>query len=142
LRRIIVFILLALVVSGSPLQIERAIYSKIFHTLLPNKGTITVYSDRPREMKEIFRNSTTIRVTDTPQQADLWLLYDRLPESSFRRPVVFARYVLFSRYRAKVAGAFYWQKGRPNVVLCREWFEGHRMALPGELRDYMEQCGR
>ena len=114
--------------------IEKNIYETIFLALVdvekPNvysEDTIESLGLRPALFTQVY----------TCSQADIVVMTkSTLGKKCQNKVVVGARY----RHLKKpfVYGAFFWQKGRPNILFKRTKLEEHNIVLTSKLIDYME----
>ena len=134
LKKLLLSLLLMSLLFADDVEIEKNIYETIFLALVetekPNvysKDTIESLGLRPALFTQVYKCS----------QADIVVMTkSSIPKSCQDKVVVGTRY----RHLRKpyVYGAFFWQKGRPNILFKRTKLEEHNIVLTSKLIDYME----
>jgi len=101
-------------------------YHQIFSGLLP-KAQLNVYVN-DKEYRDVFVYSKRISLVKDPKKADIILvtnestLYSilmskRLHNIGYEKPVLFATNYRFLDKSEDIVGAFYWRKGRSQLLL-------------------------
>ena len=123
--------------SGDNFLIEKKIMIKIAHAVVPHKRVIKVCLRDTKLPADIYKKNFII-VQDC-KMADLIILgkYNDQNYSSKNKPIIVLDYNLLKRYPDAV-GAFYWQKGRPNVVMIAPRIKKMGIKLPVEFKGYVE----
>jgi len=133
--------LLSLLLSATPEHIKAKIVEKIAISLL-GVDVVFIYTDDP-EFKDIFEDKENIIETDSCSDADL-ILSKRLEEYRSVCPPDRLRLYFATDYLDYVknvdvaVGAFFWQKGRPNLILNAKKLEELDIELPSEFDNYIE----
>jgi len=120
-------------------------YHKLFFTLSP-KAIVSVYVDDD-EYRKIFSFSKSIQLINKPENADIALITN---EIAFRRvlrqrrniqigkkPILFATDYRFLKRSDDIIGAFYWRKGRSQLLFIKNRLDEHHITLPKEYEDFL-----
>ena len=116
------------------IEIEKNIYETIFLALVEVEKP-SVYSED--NIQSLGLRPALFTQVYTCTAADIVVMTkSTLPKSCQDKVVVGTRY----RHLRKpyVFGAFFWQKGRPNILFKRAKLEEKGIILKSELVDYME----
>lgn len=89
-------------------------------------------------IEHLSKNKDIITV-ETCEEADIVILHsvDDL-SSSCAKKIVFTDYYKTYLNNEDVVGAFFWQKGRPNIVFRREVLEEKSIILSSTFNKYIE----
>lgn len=131
----LLLILLTLTFSfADDISIEKKIYETFFAELSPREKPY-VYVDTPIASLEL--KSDKFILTDSCKKADIAIMTQSDLPYDCRKKVVFG-----TRYRhlkkKYVVGAFFWQKGRPNIVFQRTKLRRKNIELSPSLQEYAE----
>jgi len=116
------------------------IYDKIFTSMFHGDSAIYVYTPN-NEYKNLFDNSSYIKPIKDLFKADIAFVTtkDELSNVLKKNPkiAVFTtnRHLLYD-YQA-VVGAFYWTKGRKQLIFIKDRLDKHHLKLPKEYEKYM-----
>lgn len=114
--------------------VEKRIYESIFKELsvqqLPK-----VYTDDKIESLSLY--SEHYERVDSCAKADIVIMTTTDISSECQNKIVFG-----TRYRhlkqPYVTGAFFWQKGRPNIVFKEDQLHKHEITLSASMNEYVE----
>ena len=86
-----------------------------------------------------LQGTKDITAVYTCEEADIVILstMEQLPEACQNKLLFTSRYKIFSK-TPEVIGAFFWQKGRPNIIFRRESLEKHHITLDSTFDKYIE----
>jgi len=115
-------------------RIEYKIIQKIAHALT-SKKTISIYTDVPKYLKH--KKIDGITFTNNCQHADIALLR-HFSQSCTTKPVIVLDYMLLKK-QPNALGAFYWQKGRPNITFLEKHLQRNHIKLPKEFDIFIEE---
>jgi hypothetical protein len=107
-------------------------------TSLYNGNNVKAWGDTPAQCEIISHSRKMVAVT-TPASADFLLLSRTVPTGLKPQQVIFATDYDLLYHDENVIGAFYWQKGRPNLVFIRNRLERHSLSLAHEFDKYIEE---
>ncbi|WP_457600641.1 hypothetical protein [Hydrogenivirga sp.] len=129
-------------VSG-PQELEVRIIEKLFQDLL-GKDEVKVFvvgDKRERYVNNIRKFSHELKVSPSCDDADIVLIAGSYREGVSARC---KNKPFFSTRREHAfsirncLGAFYWKKGRPNILLIKERLEERGIKLPPEYKKFIE----
>jgi hypothetical protein len=143
-----IIILLILFYSGLH-ALERESTLKMYHGIfsaLSSKAMISVYTD-DQEYKKVFATSKRIVLSKKPEESDITLITNR---SSLRRmlkrnrvnyntekPILFVTDYHFLKDSEDIVGAFYWRKGRSQLLFIKKRLEQQDIRLPEAYQNFM-----
>jgi hypothetical protein len=133
-------LLLSLVCSmlySSETVIAAKIIDKTVTELFPGKKTLKSWGSTPYH-KDIISKATHLVETKTANEADFCLVGEKIPESIDKDRIIFTTDIDLFYDDKRVIGAFYWQKGRPNLIFLRKRLEAYNLPISSELQDYIE----
>jgi len=143
-----IFILLILL-YGHLYALERESTLKIYHQIfsaLVSAPTISVYTN-DKEYREIFTHSKRLVLTTDPNISDIVLITNRptlfklMREQQWmqkkeEKPVLFVTDYRLLKYSFDIVGAFYWKKGRSQLLFIRNRLNEHGITLPEEYENF------
>lgn len=143
-----IFILLILL-YGHLYALERESTLKVYHEIfaaLVSKPTITVYTD-DKEYRKIFVTSKRMVLSGKPEKSDIILITNRstlfkiMRESQWavekgEKPILFVTDYRLLKHSLDVVGAFYWKKGRSQLLFIKNRLDAYHIALPKEYEDF------
>lgn len=122
-------------------------YHQIFSSLV-HKPSIRVYTD-DKEYQEIFVHSKRLVLTDDPEASDIVLITNRpalfkiMKEQKWisdkeneEKPILFVTDYRLLKYSFDIVGAFYWKKGRSQLLFIKNRLDAHHIDLPSEYQDF------
>ncbi len=123
--------------SGEEIKkVESIIISQISSTLTGKQYRIKVFATD--NMKYIFKYSKILIPNYECDKADIVVAGDQLKNKSCEKKVmIVTKYYLIRKYENAVA-AFYWYKGRPNVVFIKERLKKFGIKLPAKYKKYID----
>ncbi len=137
----LIFILLTLSFAESPDSVKAKIIGKVATSLL-DVGVVFIYTDDPA-YENIFEKEENLIETKSCRDADM-VLSSRLEEyrstcpSTAQRLYFATSYSDYMKNRDAAVGAFFWQKGRPNLILSEKKLKELKIRLPSEFDNYIE----
>lgn len=129
---------------------ERESTLKMYHGIfaaLSQKTSINVYT-KDNEFRKVFRHSKRIFLSNKPEEADIVLITDErtleyiLHSSNVnadgnRKPIIFVTNYHFLKISQDIVGAFYWRKGRSQLLFIGKRLKEHNITLPQEYQNFM-----
>ncbi len=85
-----------------------------------------------------IKNSLILKRVDKCEEADIILVKNAYELSCKNNPLIFATSYLGFKNTPSVLGAFYYQKGRPNLILKEEKLKLRNIKLSKEFDRYIE----
>lgn len=121
-------------------------YHHLFHALYDSKN-ISVYSN-DAEYNEVFSHSTEIKLVSSPYAADFVLITKKsalpkvLAKGKLREHIPSDTIVFVTDYRLlkaskDIVGAFYWKKGRSQLLFIKNRLNAKHISLPNEYNKYI-----
>lgn len=111
-------------------KIYDSILTKVFKT-----SSVSVYCDA-KEYTEILFRSKHIRIVDSPENADI-ILQTKFDSRFNPNQVIFTNKYAILEKNPHAIGAFYWSKGRPQIVFIRQRLEKKGIDIHNELKKYV-----
>jgi len=127
--------------KGSTLKMYHGIFSA-----LSTKNTIFVYTT-DKEYIEVFSHSKRIFLTNELEEADIALITDKRSLKSIvyrlnvdrkesKKPILFVTDYRFLKMSDDIVGAFYWRKGRSQLLFIKKRLKEHNIRLPEAYQNY------
>lgn len=135
---VIIFSTVLLFAGSGDSKLKIEILKKVVTGIQYNE-TMKIWSDDPKIMAA-FHSAKQFNVAGRCEEADIIILKDKenLPEVCLRANVFVLNYKLLNDI-PKSFGAFFWKKGRPNIVLIEPRVKKCDIALSEELLAYVEE---
>lgn len=134
MKKLLLLLLLFSYSFSDELSIEKSIYESIF-TSLSKSENISVYSDS--SIESLALETDKFSIVDNCKDATIVVMTKSELALECQDKIVFA-----TRYRhlkqAYVVGAFFWQKGRPNIVFLQERIDEKGIVLSPSLEQFVE----
>lgn len=122
------------------------IYQGIFHAL-SSKTSVNVYV-KDKEYRDVFLHSKRIFLSDTLEESDMALVTEErtlkdilYAENTNRdldkKPIIFVTNYHFLKISEQIVGAFYWRKGRSQLLFIKNRLKQHNITLPEEYQSFM-----
>jgi len=141
-------LLLLILIYGQLFALERESTLKMYHGIfsaLSSKTTIFVYTN-DKEYRDVFKYSKRIFLTDELKEADVVLITDgrslkrivyrlKVNTNVSKKPILFVTDYHFLEQFDDIVGAFYWRKGRSQLLFIKKRLDAQNITLP---RDYQK----
>lgn len=135
---------------GPLYALERESTLKMYHgifTALSSKTPINVYTN-DKEYRDVFLHSKKIVLTNILEVSDIALvtdertlkniLYTKYSNRNFdKKPIIFVTNYQFLKISEEIVGAFYWRKGRSQLLFIKNRLRQHNITLPKEYQSFM-----
>lgn len=135
----VLFILLinsALCAEISKTNMETQIIERIATSLFP-KQKIAAWGETA-DQKNMIRQSEKIEESANASRADLIVVSKNIPQNLPKDTVVITTEYTLLKKDERVIGAFFWQKGRPNLLFVRGRMQKANVNLGHEFDKYIE----
>jgi len=134
---LVLLLALSLLSSDSSLDLEVKILEKIISEVSLNKEKI-IWSDNKKICKAIEKKGL-IKTTPECNKATIVVLKDikNLPQECANSVIFVLDYELLSKI-PKSFGAFFWKKGRPNIVILKSRLKSLFIQVSNDLDPYLE----
>jgi hypothetical protein len=121
-------------------------YHGIF-SALSLKTSINVYT-KDKEYRDVFKHSKRIVLSDTPEESDIVLITEERTLNDIlitmnknldpgKKPIIFVTNYHFIKMSDDIVGAFYWRKGRSQLLFIKKRLKQHDITLPKEYQSFM-----
>ena len=108
---------------------------------------INVYTN-DKEYKKVFVTSKRIVLFDDPAKSDIILITNRSALTRImkekqravekdKRPILFVTDYRLLKNSFDIVGAFYWRKGRSQLLFIKDRLNEYNITLPKEYEDFM-----
>jgi len=117
------------------------LYHHLFHSMIQHE-TIKFYTQN-REYATVFAHAEHFVLVDKAEDADIVLLTSKKEIEKLKNTILPKNTILFTTsYRLlktndDIVGAFYWRKGRSQLLFIRERLEKKNIHLPQSYRKYI-----
>jgi len=130
--------------------LERKSTLKMYHgifTALSSETSINVYTE-DKEYREVFGYSKRIFLSDKPEASDIVLITEEraldnilytisVNTNGVKKPIIFVTNYHFLKISDDIVGAFYWRKGRSQLLFIKNRLKQHDITLPKEYQNFM-----
>ena len=143
-----IIILIILFYSGL-YALERESTLKMYHGIfsaLSSKTMTSVYTT-DKEYRKVFTTSKRIFLAKKPEESDIILITNRSTlqnilmrrkvNNSAQKPILFVTDYHFLKDSEDVVGAFYWRKGRSQLLFIKKRLEQQGIQLPKAYQNFM-----
>ena len=144
-----IFILLILL-YGHLYALERESTLKVYHEIfasLVSKPTIHVYTN-DSEYKKVFAASKRMVLSKVPGKSDIILitnktaLFEIIREGQGvvkqdKKPILFVTDYRLLKHSFDIVGAFYWRKGRSQLLFIKNRLDAYNITLSEEYADFL-----
>lgn len=118
------------------INVETQIIERIVTSLFPNKK-ITAWGETT-DQKNSIRESKKIEEAVNSSNADLIIVSKNIPQNLSSNSVIITTEYALLKKDERIIGAFFWQKGRPNLLFLRPRMEKANVNLGHEFNKYIE----
>lgn len=147
MKKILILLILQ---YGHLYALERESTLKVYHGIfaaLSPKALITVYTN-DKEYRDVFIHSKRIFLSDIPESADIVLITDERTLNNVlyrskvntyvgKKPILFVTNYHFLQKSDDILGAFYWRKGRSQLLFIKKRLKQNDITLPKEYQSFM-----
>lgn len=100
-----------------------------------------------QEYRKVFSTSKRIFLVNKPEKSDIILITNRLTlqyimrenrlNQNAKKPILFVTDYRFLKDAKDAVGAFYWRKGRSQLLFIEKRLKQHGIQLPKAYQNYM-----
>ena len=112
--------MMTLSLNATKIDVATKIMERV-STVLIQKERINIWTNDEKQ-KNIISQSDRLVLVDSCKEAD-------------NKLIIVTRYRLLKSYQNAV-GAFYWSKGRPQLLFISDQLKVHKISLPDNLKKY------
>lgn len=149
MKKIVTIFLLAIIgiltlEASDVARLKAEIVKNMAALLMPGHRGHRIYVDESCKRVE-FSVEMIGTVVTNPEAADIVIVcdldhsrigYRTLAEKE--KALIFLSYRDYLRHKDVAAGAFFWQKGRPNIILNARYLKKHDIKVPESYKMYVE----
>ncbi len=108
-------------------------------TIFINKKIIKIYIADP-SFADIFKKNAKFKKVEAPKNADIILTKDssKYKNINLSACIISTNYRDYSHFTDIDCGAFFWQKGRPNLILNASIIKERKIKIPKQYNRYTE----
>lgn len=117
-------------------SIETKIIEKIAASLFPGQR-ITAWGETT-DQKNMIKQSTKLNAVENSNDAQFIIVAKRIPQNFSNSSVLITTEYSLLKKEERIVGAFFWQKGRPNVLFLRGRMQKANLKLGHEFDKYIE----
>lgn len=141
MKAIVITLILAFSLFAS--DNKDVIRAQIIEKIISNisiQDVITVWSDN-KELIATFRKSSNIITTDDCDKANIVVVEDakNMEDKNCKNKPIFVLNYNLLKELPESFGAFFWKKGRPNIVIIKPRTLSHGIRVEKELEAYVEE---
>ena len=115
--------------------LEIEIVSKIISSITHGINQKVCLYNFNKEDEIAYKKFSSFKITNC-KKANILLIKDVEEKLKFEKPALALDYLSFKNCENCI-GAFYWRKGRPQIILIRERLKKFNIKVKGELRRYI-----
>ena len=135
-KLIIILIFSFTTLFASEINTASKIMEKISSALI-QKSEISIFTNDSKNIK-ILESSKKLKNVLSCEESDLVLTKTKINSFCKKKVLVFATNYLAFVKSPDAIGAFFYQKGRPNIIFREENLKKHNIILPKEFEKYIE----
>lgn len=135
---------------GHLYALERKSTLKMYHGIfsaLSSKQTIKVYT-KDKEYRDVFRHSKRIFLSNKLEESDIVLITENRTLNNvlyrmdankglYKKPIIFVTNYKFLKVSDEIVGAFYWRKGRSQLLFIKKRLKQNNITLPKQYQNFM-----
>ena len=135
---------------GELYALERESTLKMYHGIfsaLSLDKPVTIYVN-DKEYRYVFKYSKKISLTTRPEDSDIVLVTDQSTLKSVieklntnqrrnKMPIIFVTKYQLLKLSEDIVGAFYWRKGRSQLLFIKKRLDRYNIKLPREYQNFM-----
>lgn len=127
--------MMTLSLNATKIDVATKIMERV-STVLIQKERINIWTNDEKQ-KNIISQSDRLVLVDSCKEADILIFskVEDIPKGCNNKLIIVTRYRLLKSYQNAV-GAFYWSKGRPQLLFISDQLKVHKISLPDNLKKY------
>ena len=147
MRKILILLIL---LYGHLYAMDRESTLKMYHSIfaaLSPKASIAVYT-KDQEYRDVFSHSKRLFLSDKLEEADIVLVTEesrlnnvlykiQANTNDSKKPIIFVTNYHFLKMSDHIVGAFYWKKGRSQLLFIKKRLKQYDITLPKEYQSFM-----
>ena len=136
-RFVLIFLIFNISIFASLVETQKDIYKTILYAIFPQKNTIKIWVD-DKKLANLLNHMKRVKIIDEYNKADILILKNRDDIDPKDKRIFVDGYRMFKKYKNVALGGFYWQKGRPNVILLKKNLNRFAITLPKSFETFIE----
>lgn len=138
IKVITMFLALSLMLNASQKEYATKIVQNLVEVIDKSNTSVWVDSGGSDEVESLELKQ--LNVVKTCKHAKVLILASEktIPKHCISKPILVLDYDLLDKYTNAVS-AFYWQKGRPNIVFLKNRLQNFSISLPSAYDKYVEE---
>ncbi|ADN08974.1 hypothetical protein [Sulfurimonas autotrophica] len=133
---LVIILFIGTILSADDLQVESAIYNKIISAVTKKeKPKVYIY----KHCKSLEKYPGNIKLVSNCKDADIVIVttLKDIPKVCYGKNMFGTKYSHLKN--PNVLGAFFWQKGRPNILFYKYRLDQNHIKLDKSFNKYIEQ---
>ncbi len=122
--------------SSNILKLQAEILSSIAHTLIHKKYIKVCVNDK--KLAGVSKYCKTLKFVSCSKADIVFTSKDDNISKKCKTNLIFSTSYYSYEHSPMVVGAFFWQKGRPNIIFRKKKLEHLSIKLPKEFQKYIE----
>jgi hypothetical protein len=135
-KLILTLILILSPIYSSEIKTASKIMGKISSVLIKKENTSVLTNDARNE--EIVSYSMKMKNISSCNNADMIITHTKDIPKCDKEVLIFVTNYLAFKALPEAVGAFFYQKGRPNIIFREENLAKYNIVLPSEFNKYIE----
>ena len=133
--RVVFLLIFSFVLLQADVYTQR-LYETLFSSLF--KTPVYVFTDK--EAKHTLQKSRVVVIVNDCTQSDFLIgsNFAKLPKKCHNKPLFATSYKAYKQFKNSF-GAFYWNKGRPQIHFNKSNLEKFSISLPNNLKKYLDE---
>lgn len=137
IRYILFISLFGIFLSASEIDIAARIIDKTVTSLFPKNSKVKTWANQKYHI-DIILNSRKMSFATYIKDASFYLVGSSIPNYFPKDAIIFTTDINLFYKDKRIIGAFYWQKGRPNLMFLQSRLDKYNLSLSNEFKDYIE----
>ena len=143
-------LILLIFIYGELYALERESTLKIYHNIfsaISSKTPVYIYTN-DKEYRDVFKYSKRIILTNRIEKSDMVLItedrtlkyvLEKIEENKgkIKIPLLFVTKYQLLELSEDIVGAFYWRKGRSQLLFIKKRLDKHNIRLPQKYQNFM-----
>ncbi len=138
-KLLLLFLSMTMLFASSADEFKAKLIEYIALNLTQHKDVVKVYVDHivTKNVKQLLKK---VKLVEDCQEADVIFVkkLHMLPKKCNKKIVFVTSYIDYKKNKDAIIGAFFWQKGRPNIIFNAKKISQLQIELPKEFEKYME----
>ena len=133
---VLIFVIISAIFASNVEKIEAQLLSTIAHGLV-HKRVINVCVDDP-SLKGAGKYFKKMKLVSCDKADVVFTLHDKSIMKKCKTSLIFSTSYYLFEHSPMIVGAFFWQKGRPNIIFRKKQLKHLGINLPKDLMMYTD----